>query len=395
MSLEPAKTLWTFPDEALSYECRGCAACCKGLGIGVDAQGGQVEALLGSYPALAPFFRQRGAAWTAANPRGGCWFLDAEGLCRVEREQGRAAKPASCRLFPFNRVFRLGSWAVVDFNSVICPLRAPLPGASEAEVGLSGRVRHAALLAEIGEVGDPAIVGTALPAQDPEAEGRALVEGERAIAAACFGAGASVEGALLAQLPGEGAAKARRSVDAALQAVFGSPWRAPGAETARVALLLTPSMRFNERYGPRAGSLELSRLPRQWLLWLRWLSDGEALCGRPLGLQEATSLWGELAGLAWPLSRWDEPRWLAPGPVSLGASGEVGALALRCAERLVANQRARRPLGEVLGPALSPALPHQRAAALRLVGELLQAPAAQGPPAAAEARRASHKSGRR
>ena len=115
---------FTWPDGALSYDCVGCAECCKGLGIGLDAAGGQVARLVEAYPELTAFLRKRGSTWTAFNPRGRCWFLDPEGLCRIEREHGRAVKPASCRLFPFNRVFRLGGTLIVDYNSVICPLRA-------------------------------------------------------------------------------------------------------------------------------------------------------------------------------------------------------------------------------------------------------------------------------
>ena len=68
------------------------------------------------------FLRRRGEAITAFNPRDRCWFLADDGLCRIEVEDGRDAKPASCRLFPFNRVFRIGGYTVVDYNSVICPL---------------------------------------------------------------------------------------------------------------------------------------------------------------------------------------------------------------------------------------------------------------------------------
>ena len=144
-------TYFTWPDRGLRYDCRGCGACCKGLGIGLDAIGGQLVALVARRPELAAFVRKRGDAVTAFNPRDRCWFLADDGLCRVEVEDGRAAKPASCRLFPFNRVFRAGSYTIVDFNSVICPLQlAPdRDGAAHADV-----------LAEIATIQDPAIIGT-------------------------------------------------------------------------------------------------------------------------------------------------------------------------------------------------------------------------------------------
>lgn len=374
--LEPERTLWTFPDATFSYECRGCSACCKGLGIGMDEAAGEVEAMLGRYPEVLAFVRQRGGAWTAANPRGGCWFLDPEGLCRVEREHGRAQKPAACRLFPFNRIFRLGSWAVVDFNSVICPLRAPPPQAPEGELGLSGRVRHADLLAELATVADLAMVGSPLPAQDPEGEGQRLVQRERAIAQACFAPGASWEDALRAQFSDPTRAQPHLEVvQQALHQTLGVSWRAPGGEQLRRALLLTPSLRFNELYGPRGwlerDTLALRTLPRLWLLWLHWLADSEQLQGTPLSLQQATGLWGDQMPLAYALARWDEPLALPAGPISLPAQGPVRELTLRCAERLHGNLRAGRPAGPLLASTLASAPAHHRVAALRHLCPLL------------------------
>jgi len=48
----------------------------------------------------------------------GCWFLASDGNCSLEVEHGRAIKPSTCRLFPFNRVFKVGDVRVVDMNSV-------------------------------------------------------------------------------------------------------------------------------------------------------------------------------------------------------------------------------------------------------------------------------------
>src|SRR5690606_1652920 len=148
-------TYFTWPDRGLAYECRGCGACCKGLGIGLDGSGGQVEQLVQLYPDLTGFLRKRGRTWTAVNPRGRCFFFDDQGLCRIEGDHGRAAKPASCRLFPFNRIFRLGAFTIVDYNSVVCPLQPATDG-----------VAHADVLAEIATVKDPAVIGTELVAGD-------------------------------------------------------------------------------------------------------------------------------------------------------------------------------------------------------------------------------------
>ena len=176
-------------------------------------------------PELAAFVRRRGDAITAFNPRDRCWFLADDGLCRVEVEDGRAAKPASCRLFPFNRVFHIGTTMVVDYNSVICPLqigdgrrharRDPRrdhddPGSGDHRHVAAGRRRPRARASDRG--GDLRRRGS-----------RGGVRACRADARACAG----------------------------FEAITGMPWRCPSGATLAAALVLTPSMRFNELYGPR------------------------------------------------------------------------------------------------------------------------------------------------
>ncbi len=58
--IDPARVLFTWPDRGLAYDCRGCGACCKGLGIGLDAAGGELERLTAAYPEVAAF--AKGAA---------------------------------------------------------------------------------------------------------------------------------------------------------------------------------------------------------------------------------------------------------------------------------------------------------------------------------------------
>jgi Fe-S-cluster containining protein len=359
---------FTWPDRRFRYDCRGCGACCKGHGIGLDVTGGQLVQLIARRPEIVPFLRRRGEAITAFNPRDRCWFLDDGGLCRIEVEDGRAAKPASCRLFPFNRVFRLGSYTIVDYNSVICPLGAGEDG-----------IAHADVLAEIEAIADPSIVGTALPARDAEAEGRAFVEGERAIAAAAFAAAATAdpEGALTGAWAAQadvGALEAERAVaDAALRAIAGAPWRLPSARTLAAALWLTPSMRFNELYGPRQYAPRSSMPPvlaRMWLAWLGFAALGETLAGRALGLQELTTLWSEQAPLMHAVARWTEAPALKPGPVELPGV-DPGGLVRGLGQAFVDNRKAKRTLGvllERLGPD-----PAARVAALKSADALLRA----------------------
>jgi Fe-S-cluster containining protein len=336
---------FTWPDRRLTYDCRGCAACCKGHGIGIDVAGGQLVQLLARRPALAAFLRRRGDAITAFNPRDRCWFLDDGGLCRIEVEDGRAAKPASCRLFPFNRVFRLGAFTIVDYNSVICPLRV-------AQDGDGAGIPHADIAAEIAGITDPAVVATPLPARDPDAEGRAVV--------------------WAAQADPAGLDPARDAASAAFTALLGTPWQPPSLPTLTAAGWLTPSLRFNELYGPRQYAPRPRMAPvlaRMWLAWLGFAALGEQLAGRPLGLQELTTLWSEQASLMHAVARWTEPPALSPGPIEL-PGGDPGGAVRSLAQACLDNRKPRRPLGDLV--ARLPADPATRVTALKAAEAILR-----------------------
>lgn len=332
---------FTWPDRRLRYDCRGCGACCKGHGIGLDVAGGQLVQLAARRPEIVPFLRRRGAAVTAFNPRDRCWFLADDGLCRVEVEDGRAAKPASCRLFPFNRVFVAGALRVVDFNSVICPLQWAPDGDG---------VSHAEIEAEIAGIQDPAIVGT--PLADP---GGHLVE-EQAIAARLFDS-ADLAAAWDAQTD-----LARPDLAPAF-AAFGATFETPADVAPLVAL--TPSMRFNELFGPRR--TRAADLPAMWLAWLGFAALGSRLAARALGLQELTTMWSEQAPLLHAIARWHDVPVLKPGPVDM-PTPEVRALA----QALVDNKRARAPLGALIARHV-PADPIVRVTTVKLADAAIRA----------------------
>ena len=347
---------FTWPDRALSYRCAGCGACCKGHGIGIDAAGGQLVQLVARRPQLVAFVRRRGDAITAFNPRDRCWFLADDGLCRIEVEDGRAAKPASCRLFPFNRVFHLGGTMIVDYNSVICPL----------ELGGEAPVAHADVLAEIASITDRAIVGAALP---PEPDAAALIARERAIAAACFAAAPELDAAIAAP-----------AAEVEAFAALGLTWKLPAGSTLAAALTLVPSMRFNELWGPRQYAPRAAMtaiLPAMTRAWLGFAALGVELAGRGLGLQELTTIWSEQAPLAYAVARWNDVPAMRPGPVDLPGHdprGLVRALAQACID----NRKARRPFGAIATGILAAADPVDRIAALKLAEATLRAAFARG-----------------
>jgi len=351
--IDPARALFTFPERVFSYECRGCAACCKGHGIGLDATGGEVAHLTAAYPGVIAFLRRRGDATTAFNPRDRCWFLDDDQLCRVEREHGRARKPASCRLFPFNRIYRIGSWAVIDYNSVLCPIR----------IGGNPAVARGDVLAEIATVDDAAVVGTRLGGS--EEEGRELVERERAIAEGCFAAAAA--GDLAAGWSAQ-CAGAMPPCDPPFRALVDRPWGAPDATTLAHCLWLTPSLRFNELYGPRKYAPRerlVAALPGMWLAWIGFAALGAELAARPLGLQELTTIWSEQAPLMYLAARWGDVPRLRGGALDL--PGEVRRLAAAIRE----NQGTT--LAAIAAPILAGLPPAERAPLIKLAEPLLRA----------------------
>lgn len=309
--------------------------------------------------------RRRGDAITVFNPRDRCWFLADDGLCRIENEDGRAAKPASCRLFPFNRVFTLGAMTVVDYNSVICPLR----------VGGDDAVAHADILAEIATIHDPAIVGTRLPA---EPGGAALLSAEREVAAAVFA---------IAAAPGEdwydrlGAATTgddsdgNRDGDPLLRQLGLGARRPLSAGSREAALTVLPSLRFNELWGPRQYAPRAAmrtRLPGMTRAWLELAGIGSDLAGRDLGMQELTTMWSEQAPILYAAARWTDIPQLKPGPLELPGS-DPGGIVRALGQACVDNRKARRTLAAIASPILAAADPIDRVTALKLAEPVLRA----------------------
>ncbi|MCX5747444.1 MAG: YkgJ family cysteine cluster protein [Proteobacteria bacterium] len=364
------RTYFTWPDRRLRYVCAGCGACCKGHGIGFDVAGGELVQLVARRPAIAAYLRRRGDTITAFNPRDRCWFLSTDGQCDIETTDGRAAKPASCRLFPFNRVFRIGSYTVVDYNSAICPLEI---GAVD-EAGIS----HAAIAAEIAAIADPAVVGTALPAHDAEAEGAALVATERAACAILHEAAARGDLRLGWSAMADATAfdDERAVADAAMRAIAHHPWHPPSTPTLVNALWLTPSLRFGELYGPRQYARRADMAPvlaRMWLAWLGFAHAAESLSGRAFGLPELTTMWTELAPILHVIARWQDAPAFKPGQVELASDDPlVRALAQKFVDNRTRGPDGRATLAAIVEATL-PDDPVVRVTTLKLAESVIRA----------------------
>ncbi len=112
---------FAFADGAIGYDCVACGAqCCKGLGFALAA--GELVPLLTRAPGLGPFVQPMRGAVHVLDLEDGCWALADDGRCSVEQAHGRQAKPSTCRLFPVNRLLRLGDTLVVDLQLTHCPL---------------------------------------------------------------------------------------------------------------------------------------------------------------------------------------------------------------------------------------------------------------------------------
>jgi hypothetical protein len=107
-------TCLAFIDGSLDYSCSTCPTnCCKGIGFGGIEQG-PISTLIDNHPELLPWIQSREKGFIMlGTPQSGCFFLDNDGLCRIELTSGRSAKPTLCIMFPFNQLGRIGNHLIV------------------------------------------------------------------------------------------------------------------------------------------------------------------------------------------------------------------------------------------------------------------------------------------
>jgi hypothetical protein len=282
---------FTFPDGALSYDCAACGQrCCRGAGFAFGAD--ELVPLLTRAPSLSAHLSLRaGGTFHAADLTERCWLLDGAGLCELEVKHGRDAKPSTCRLFPFNRVYRVGDVRVVDVNSALCPVE---PAGGDG-------VRHEALRRDLDALAGSPLID--VPAKLPDGLAADWLARERRIAeAACAGSDPSS----LAAAAGDDATDVPAAAWARVYGLAADALEPLERAVAPRVALLYPSLRFGALFagGGASYALTVERLPRR----LRALTFLGALATRSLGAPPSLRGLTELARAQAPildvLERW-------------------------------------------------------------------------------------------
>lgn len=379
--------VFTFASGALQYDCVACGAqCCRGHGFLVD-RGPTLVGLLRRSPALHPFLMHPGRGNTEQlrvnNGPPGCFFLADDGRCSVQLEDGYAAKPETCRLFPFNHFGRIGRFLLVRPHPGLCPLTVN-PSASE-----SAGSAHQFLLQEL------AVAGVTVPipeyaTSEPDIE--RLVALERAIttASARRDTVPTYRAFVLKQIA---LARAhdlvtddRSAHDTALhdfatrsQRWFGLPETAADhadPELTQILVGLTPYLRSTLLFRRASGStgsavvqLPLALVPYALLVLALVVAAAKEVGVRHITFQSVTRLLDDFGPVIWLLSQQDQQLcWRRDEriPLSPLQSGHLRTAFVEVARALLPASQARTPrsLSEILS-AYAPASPADRALFIR------------------------------
>jgi Fe-S-cluster containining protein len=126
VDIAPDHVYYAFGSGRFSYDCNACGAhCCRGFGY-LATTDSELRSQIATRRALPLFAFPDGDGnplqHRVRNCAPGCFFLDESGLCEIHVERGSAAKPETCRLFPFNCLRRFGSYLIVLPHESLCPL---------------------------------------------------------------------------------------------------------------------------------------------------------------------------------------------------------------------------------------------------------------------------------
>jgi Fe-S-cluster containining protein len=109
------------PEDAV-FSCHQCGDCCRGDWL-IPLTPFEIERLRRLVPGVEPSnrserIRDENHPVMARRPNGNCVYLDGN-VCAIHRDHGEAAKPATCRIFPF--CFRRWNETVHVHLSRVCP----------------------------------------------------------------------------------------------------------------------------------------------------------------------------------------------------------------------------------------------------------------------------------
>ena len=270
----PEDVHFAFGSGRFGYDCVSCGArCCRGFGYRMGRPE-EVSTQLERRPSLRLFLEPVGGDGVASmrNLAPGCFFLSEDGLCGIHAAHGYAAKPETCRLFPFNWLRLVGPHLIVAPHTSLCPLEILRPPAT------SDCSSHATLASGLAEA---PIAGRVqeLPVGDAAAA-RRLVELERRIRDAGVEPDAGyarfaarqveITSALFrpeGPLSPEEAEQTIRRFLAALEEVLAISVPNDAASSA-ILIAATPALRVQTQYagvasdGTRTPALAIGRLPQ-------------------------------------------------------------------------------------------------------------------------------------
>jgi hypothetical protein len=291
---------FAFADGAIGYDCVVCGSrCCKGLGFALGTA--ELVPLLTRAPRLAPFLQMMRGAVHVFDLEDGCWELADDGRCGIELEHGRAAKPSTCRLFPVNRLMRVGSELIVDLQLTHCPL-------VDARSGPRTVIRWDEVARDLEAAGPNAI---AVEAKAPPGAPDDWLAHE---AAARDGAG---QWTLARQWMPEWARFFGVDDDEAAQLE---------ASVLPLYRLAMPSLRMNLMTLPGAPPYpRLARALETQLAAGAWLSCLSVRAGRAATLRGIAELWRGLPLVRRLLAHWETRVKLADGAAPAGAPPELAA----------------------------------------------------------------------
>lgn len=343
---------FAFLDGAFRYDCGRCGqACCRGKGVALAAQR-ELVPLLRRVPEMGPLLQPLPGGYVKLpDVTDGCWFLASDGMCSYERSHGRDAKFTTCRLFPYNRVFRVGATQVVDVNSVVCPI--------EDALGSGHGTSHAELTAELEAIGKNPLTESQvnLPAGARELRWRELEITLRDDSAQFVCEPDFVKLARHMQQVTEKHLGLRGElpdmvgqVASYLSAFYGSLSSPHAPATARALTLLTPSLRFNGLF--RKGADDYRRLiqsqPLQLLSTYVLSQKAAATWNRPLSLRALTELHQAQTELRSLLARLHEPAQLTSPIFAPELPPSLQDAAKQITDRLSRPQASKQSVGEVL-----------------------------------------------